>query len=239
MAFLPSASYKVGLYEVFEFFDTIKSMKTVIISGVSKGLGLVIASSFSKKGWQVIGTGRSIRPNDLDSAIDYHQFDASNIADCQSFWESISGRLSGNDICLVNNAGSYIDGNFISSQPKDYFDQMQSNYFSAVNMTHGLTSAADKAKIFNIISSSALASHPGNSAYGAAKTAEKHFFQTLQIELKPSKYQITNLYPSYIASDVADTKQINPKDIASLIINHAEENKSYYLKDITLYPKNS
>ena len=79
--------------------------------------------------------------------------------------------------------------------------------------------------------------HPETSSYGAAKAAEMHFFQSLQLEFKPSKYQITNLYPSYINSHDNDPGSIEPRDLAQLAIEIANSDKSYYLRDVTIYPK--
>jgi len=114
---------------------------------------------------------------------------------------------------------------------------MQSCYFSAVYMTRGLALVTSKARIINIISSSALAAHKNNAAYGAAKAAEMHFFQSLQHEFKPERYQITNLYPSDIASQGPAPNAIKPDDLAQFVRAQAETAASYYLRDATLYPR--
>jgi len=113
---------------------------------------------------------------------------------------------------------------------------MQSIYFSAVFMTRGLASVLPAARIINIISSSALAAHKNNSAYGAAKAAEMHFFQSLQEEYSPGQYQITNLYPKSIASHGPDPKAIDPADLARFVREQAENTTTYYLRDVTIYP---
>jgi short-subunit dehydrogenase len=93
--------------------------------------------------------------------------------------------------------------------------------------------------MINIISSSALAAHKNNSAYGAAKVAEMHFFQSLQEEFEPEQYQITNLYPSDIASHGANPDAITPSDLAGFVRQQAEASRTYYLRDATLYPVKS
>ena len=210
-------------------------MKTVIITGASQGLGLVVANRFAEKGWKVIGTGRSDRPSELASTVGYEQFDASNAKENESFWQRIKGDLDG-DVCLVNNAGSYVSGGLLETSSDDYEKQIKSVYFTAVHTTRELAKAVTKARIINVISSSALAAHSENSAYGAAKAAETHFFQSLQLEFKPSKYQITNLYPSSINSHGEGAGSIEPVDLADFIVEQADTNTSYYLRDVTLYP---
>jgi NAD(P)-dependent dehydrogenase (short-subunit alcohol dehydrogenase family) len=209
-------------------------MKTAVITGASQGLGKIIVEAFLKSGWRVVGTGRSPRPDDLDPNIEYQQFDASDAEACAGFWDQLQAGDA--EVCLVNNAGSYTSGSLIETKPEDYEAQMRSNYFSAVYMTRGLAEHVATARVVNIISNSALAAHARNSAYGAAKAATMHFFQSLQQEFPPEKYQITNLYPSDIASHGAKPDAIDPDDLAGLIVELAESQASYYPTDMTIYP---
>jgi NAD(P)-dependent dehydrogenase (short-subunit alcohol dehydrogenase family) len=212
------------------------SDKLVVITGASGGLGRSLASEFVSAGWKVIGTGRSERPEQLDSEVAYFQFDSSNADACAAFWNQMKNENPNTAICLVNNAGGYIGGGLLETKPEDFARQMQSNYFSAVYMTHGLAESFDQARIINIISASALvAGGAKDSAYGASKAAEKHFFQSLQKEFKPEQYQITNLYPNSIATGGPDPKAIDPSDLAEVVRQLAENNKSYYLRDVSLY----
>lgn len=93
-----------------------------------------------------------------------------------------------------------------------------------------------EAKIINVISSSALTSHKNNSAYGAAKAAEMHFFQALQREFGPAQYQITNLYPSDIASQGPNPNAIDPAELSRFVRELAEYKGTYYMRDVTMYP---
>jgi len=208
-----------------------------IITGASRGLGLTLAQAFAASDWQVIGTGRSKRPADFPAGASYEQFDAGSAEVCDRFWEQLHGEHLDAEICLVNNAGSYVSGSLLEARPEDYEQQMRSIYFSAVYMTKGLTSVFPKARIINIISSSALAAHTNNSAYGAAKAAEMHFFQSLQQEFKPEQYQITNLYPSDIASHGPNPNAISTEDLAYFIRELTEDNKTFYVRDVTMYPR--
>ncbi|MEO6761416.1 MAG: SDR family oxidoreductase [Candidatus Saccharimonadales bacterium] len=209
-------------------------MNTVVVTGVSRGLGKFVAEAFTKNGWRVIGTGRSDRPEDLGSSIEYQQFDASDSKAAADFWQQLAAE---GEVCLVNNAGGFAGGKLIEAKPEDYERQMQSNYFAGVNMTRGLVQNIKKARIINIISAVALTPLPGMGSYGAAKAASRQFFQSLQKELSDRDYQITNLYPSYIATNGQDpTNAILPEDLAGLIIQLAESHTSLYPTDITILP---
>jgi len=210
--------------------------KVAVITGASRGFGLTLAREFAANGWKVIGTGRSERPSDFPEDGTYEQFDASDAAACADFWKSLQNSDPGTTLCLVNNAGGYVSGGLLEVKLEDYESQMKSCYFSSVYMTRGLVSVAAQARVINVISTSALAAHKNNSAYGAAKAAEMHFFQAVQQEFTPQQYRITNLYPSSIASQGPDPHAIQPADLAAFVRAQAELTTSYYLRDVTLYP---
>ena len=212
-------------------------MKLVIVTGASHGLGIYIAQAFHDTGWEVVGTGRSVKSSNLGDSIRYERFDASDAVSSRKFFNDIKNDLSKAEVCLVNNAGAYTSGSVSETSVEDYRNQMDSNYFSAVNMTKGLLDVVDKARVINVISKSALSAHANNSAYGSAKSAEMHFFQSLQVELGSDKYVITNLYPSYIASHGEnDVPAIDPNDLSKFVLELAESKRSYYLSDIVLLP---
>lgn len=213
--------------------------RVVVITGASGGLGLISAQAFASSGWKVIGTGRSERPEGFPPSGEYSQFDASDATACDSFWKSAAASHTGADFCLVNNAGGYIGGSLLETAPEGYEQQMRSVYFTSVYMTRGLAAAVSSARVINVISSGALAAHKNDSAYGAAKAAQMHFFQALQQEFKPEQYQITNLYPSYIASRGPNPNAITGSDLAAFILEQAENTSSYYLRDVTLNPRKS
>lgn len=210
--------------------------KTVVITGASRGFGLVLVQEFLTNGWKVIGTGRSDRPADFSESAAYEQFDASDAGACDGFWKTLQSSDPDAAFCLVNNAGGYVSGSLLEAKPEDYESQMKSCYFSSVYMTRALTSVVSQARIINIISTSALAAHKNNSAYGAAKAAEMHFFQALQQEFAAGQYRITNLYPSSIASHGPDPDAVQPEDLAVFVRTQADLAASYYLRDATMYP---
>lgn len=207
------------------------NQKIAIITGASDSLGKALTKEFTDEGWHVVGTGRSEQPADLPEGAVYKQFDASNAADCEAFWQQLQSENSDADICLVNNAGGYVSGSLTKTTPEDYELQMRSSYFSSVYMTRGLALVFPKAKIVNIVSSSALRAHKNSSAYGAAKTAQMHFFQSLQEEFKPEQYQITNLYPDNISTEGSSDNAMTTKDLAAFVREQAENKRTYYLKD--------
>lgn len=213
------------------------SDKIVVITGASGGLGKSLVKEFASKGWRVVGTGRSEQPSDLPDGASYKQFDASEAKAAESFWRELKQTSPDAEICLVNNAGGYVSGGLTEVKAEDYDTQMKSSYFTAVYMTRSLAINFPKARIINIISSSALVAYKNDSAYGAAKAATKHFFQSLQEELDQASYQITNLYPSNIATHGPADDSMTPEDLSTFVREQAENNRTYYLRDVTIWQK--
>ncbi|HEY2003812.1 MAG TPA: SDR family oxidoreductase [Candidatus Saccharimonadia bacterium] len=210
--------------------------KVAIITGISRGFGLALAQEFVSTGWQVLGTGRSSEPASLPDGVQYHRFDASNATESEKFWVQVKHEHAASHVCLINNAGGYVSGSLTETSPSDYEQQMRSCYFSAVYMTKGLALHFSTGRIINVISSSALHAHKDNSAYGAAKAAEMHFFQSIQKEFAPEQYRITNLYPSDIATHDGNPNAILPDDLAMFVREQAENNSTYYLRDAAVFP---
>jgi len=211
-------------------------MKIAVVTGASRGLGLVTANRFaSMNNWKAIGTGTSPRPEELLESVDYYQFDASDADQCRQFWQDVKMAFPGASITLINNAGSYINGSLGELEPEAFQKQMNANFFPAVYMTRTLADIVDSARIITIISATAHAPATKNSAYGASKAAEKYFFQALQKELKPSHFKMTNIYPDAIATQGVNPQAIDPEDLARFICDTAESHSTYYIRDVTLY----
>lgn len=209
--------------------------RLVVITGASRGLGLVAVNEFLENDWQVIGTGIGERPQSFPAKARYAAFDASNFEACATFWQDTLADNSGAQICLVNNAGGYVGGDITSTAPEEYVKQLNMNYFPAVCMTKSLVAAVDEARIITIVSSVALSPKVKNTAYGSSKAAEKYFLQALQEELDDKKYRLTNIYPNSIATSGPNPKAITPEELAVFVRDQAELNKSYYIRDVVLY----
>ena len=109
------------------------------------------------------------------------------------------------------------------------------NYFPAVYMTQALVKAVERARIITVVSATALTPQANNTAYGASKSAEQYFFQALQNELDHHKFPITNIYPNAIATRGPDPKAMLPEELAAFVYEQADVNRTYYIRDVTLY----
>jgi NAD(P)-dependent dehydrogenase (short-subunit alcohol dehydrogenase family) len=99
-------------------------MKTLVITGASKGIGLATARLFADEGHRVINISRSPAPDDR---IENHGIDLSN-ADSESQLRELFGLLvDQGEICLVHNAGKLVNDTASATETDAFLDVMTIN----------------------------------------------------------------------------------------------------------------
>ena len=104
-------------------------MKAVFVTGVSRGIGLEIAKTFSKDGYYVYGSSRS----------DFNLKKVLNTDKAEHFILNVNDRNSINDIfneiaksefileCLINNAGITADNIFLRMKEEEWDPVIETN----------------------------------------------------------------------------------------------------------------
>ncbi|MFT7244143.1 MAG: 3-oxoacyl-[acyl-carrier protein] reductase [Candidatus Azotimanducaceae bacterium] len=83
-----------------------RRMKTLIVTGASKGIGFAVAQTFLSAGYRVINLSRSPAPDD---AIENHAIDLS-LSDCEEqLRELMELLITDGEICVVHNAAKMIN----------------------------------------------------------------------------------------------------------------------------------
>ncbi len=67
-------------------------MKTVVITGASRGIGKATAQKFLDEGWQVIGTSTSGKSPLISANLQMFRLDLANTEDILSFSAQAEGR---------------------------------------------------------------------------------------------------------------------------------------------------
>lgn len=186
-----------------------------LITGSSKGLGLSIAHSLAKRGFNLILVARS---SDKLQAISKEISQKYGVS-VEVFATDLSSPESASSVfnwcvernfpisVLVNNAGYGVWGPFETIVLKDQLNMLQLNINAVVELTHYLLPVLkmqSSSYILNIASTAAYQALPTFSLYAASKAFILSFSRGLRYELKSEKVSVTCLSPGPIDTGFAE-----------------------------------
>ncbi len=161
--------------------------KTIIITGVSRGIGNHLAKRFLKEGFNVIGISRS-EADIQDVNFQHIKMDMSNIEEIKQNFDKIpTESLYG----VINNAGEHGPlGPFEKNDIKKWVDTFYVNLFGAAALTQLCVPTLRKNKGFVIFLSGGGSgtAKPNFSAYSVSKTAVVRLAENLAKELSPDVF---------------------------------------------------
>lgn len=198
-------------------------MKTVLITGGSRGLGLEFTKQYLKKGYQVIAASRNaINSTELqqlkteyNNQLEIYQLDVSNEESRQKLYQEISKKIKKIDI-LINNAG-IASGNekfrytFGELNQEDLCRSFLVNSVAQLMITEKffpLLKSSIQSKIVNISSDSGSIfrkKYPGSYGYSSSKTALNMITKILSIELKEFGIIVVSLHPGWVKTTMIYT----------------------------------
>ncbi|MBC7458739.1 MAG: SDR family NAD(P)-dependent oxidoreductase, partial [Bdellovibrionaceae bacterium] len=166
-------------------------MKTVLITGISSGIGLATAESFLSQGHTVIGSVR-----DLQTAADLkakygHQLilwkcNLLNLSEIDAIHSVLrENKIMQIDV-LVNNAGIASPGPIQYQDFSEIQNMMTTNVIAVMKLTQIMISylIPTKGRIINISSISGVGGTPFLGIYCASKHAVEGFSKSLRREMK-------------------------------------------------------
>lgn len=190
-------------------------MKTWLITGASRGLGLVIARAALKNGDNVIATAR--RPENLSELNDIADGRLLSVKlelnDPESINEAARSGLEafGGLNVLVNNAG-YGQLGFFEEVDADAVEaQMAVNFLGTLNVTRAVLPVmrnAGSGHIINIASIAGIEGFVGSSVYCASKHAMAGWSEGLAQEVADFGIAVTCLYPGRFRTDFLDRSSV-------------------------------
>ncbi|MFL5771899.1 MAG: SDR family NAD(P)-dependent oxidoreductase, partial [Flavisolibacter sp.] len=206
-----------------------------VITGASRGIGRAIAEIFALHGYDLYLTSRNesvlfdtineLQATYPDITIDGKALDLGKKSQAQMFGEWVLN-TAGNVDVLVNNAGTFIQGN-ISDEPDGALETMMDvNLFSAYHTTRTLLPsmiAQKSGHIFTICSIASMAAYPNGGAYSISKFALLGFTRNLRKELQQHGIKVTAVIPgavytdSWSGSGIPRERIMEARDIASMV----------------------
>lgn len=164
-------------------------MKTLLVTGASRGVGFEICKQASTAGHQVIALSRNISP--LKGISNVHPFsvDLSSEPAVLDFAKEISSTFGSVDV-LINNAGSLVNKPFMEISSSEFEAVFQVNVFAVATLTRLILPLMNqKGHVVNISSMGGVqgsAKFPGLSAYSSSKGALVILTELLAEEFKES-----------------------------------------------------
>lgn len=188
-------------------------MKTVVVTGATKGIGRAISRKFAQNGHSLAICSRNNQDlknfskelTDLGAPkVFYEQCDVALKDDIEMFAENLVQECGQVDV-LVNNAGVFIPGK-ISEEPDGALETMiETNLYSAYRLTRLLLpnlQESSNAHIFNICSIASFMAYENGGSYSISKFAMLGMTKVLRAELLQSNIKVTAVMPgaTYTAS---------------------------------------
>lgn len=176
------------------------SAQTILITGVSSGIGLASAQYFAQQGWNVIATARNpaaatelmALPNVLLTRLDVQE--SASIAAAVAEGLARFGQID----VLLNNAGYGLFGIFESTPQEQVLAQFQVNVFGVMDVTRAVLPHFRQQKhgqIINVSSGAGFFTLPLLSLYCASKFALEGFTEALAFEMAAINVKVKLIEP--------------------------------------------
>jgi short-subunit dehydrogenase len=147
---------------------------------------------------------------------------------------------------LINNAGTFIQGNVTDESDGALEQMLNVNLYSAYYTTRAVVprmKSQHSGHIFTICSIASLAAYPGGGAYSISKFALLGFTKNLRQELKEHGIKVTAVIPGAVYTDswkgsgVAEERIMEAEDIAKTIFAASQLSPQAVVEEIVLRPQ--
>lgn len=193
-------------------------MQSIVVTGVSSGIGLAITKVLIQHGFRVFGSVRKAEDAERLSkefGERFHPllFDVTDEAAVQAAAQQIREQLNGERLMgLVNNAGIAAPGPLIHLPTDDFRRQLEVNLVSVLIVTKAFVPllGSDRSlrgtpgRIINMSSVSGTIGYPLVGAYAASKHGLEGFSESLRRELMLFGIDVIIIGPGSVATPIWD-----------------------------------
>ena len=196
--------------------------KVIIISGLSKGLGIGIAKKLLQNNWKVAGFSRKKTPNiaylEKKFKNNFFYFYI-NIKDYKKFDEFIdNSKKMGKIFGLINNAGTVNENLLVNQDINEIKNLLEINLLGPILLTKKVIKFMminNSGRIINISSIVAKSGYKGTASYSSTKGGLEGMTRALARELGKRNITVNAVAPGYMKTDL--TKNMDPKKLNQII----------------------
>lgn len=220
--------------------------KTVVITGVSKGIGKALVELYLEKGSKVAGLGRNA-PDISHDNFKFIKTDVRKVENIESAITQVQEHF-GNEIhIMINNAGLGYFG-YVEKLPLEQMHEMFETNVYSIFYTSKYVVPIMKSQgfghIVNIASTAGIEGYPQVSAYCGTKFAVKGMSQSMYKELREEKIKVTCIYPGSTKTDFfrnvdnidPHDYMLMPEDVALMIVQATETPDNFHQVNIEVRP---
>ena len=188
-------------------------MKTVFITGASRGIGREVARLFANKGWYVgLYSTNASALAELRAEIGierscFQVCDVTDRASVEAAMAHFAAHTDGRMDVLVNNAGVLSSGSFESLDFDDYERIIDINIKGMTRVAQAafpLLKQTPGAAMVNLCSASSIHGVPLLAVYSASKYYVNGLTEALNIEWKAHDIRVTSVKPPVVKTGMAD-----------------------------------
>lgn len=226
-------------------------MKTVLITGSSRGLGKELAIQFAKEGYNIILNDKDVER--LKIVEEYLQGFFGKIKmvsgdlRLETTREKLCAVATEMDIeILINNAGVLTSGTFREMDIKKIRAMLEINLAVPIDLTKKIYPIFLKKQSGLIININSIAGKNPNdmeAVYCASKYGLRGFFDSFKFEAMKHNVHIMNIYSGAMNTTMAEGKAdrdklIDPTEVAKAIFNLCKNYDTLKISEINLWRKN-
>lgn len=193
-------------------------MKSILITGVSRGIGRTLATRFSSLGFKVYGVYKSsdeYKEEDALAAQLKQELPALNLlpydlANRESI-SSIAGELAGIQMSgIIHNAAEFLENRFDELSAEVWDRSLAVNVTAPLLLTHTLSSQIiDSGSVVMIASTDANYAAYDDIGYAASKAALINITKSLAAALAPRKIRVNAILPGWVDTQMAENANIS------------------------------
>lgn len=211
------------------------NIKTVIVTGASRGIGLATALRFGRAGYSVVIAARSAsglesalkQVREIGAACEAVPVDVGTAAGAREVVDIAKSRFGNVDV-LVNNAGAAPLASIPDTSDADFEQCISANVASVFYCTRAvwpLMRDSGGGTIVNLSSVASVTPFPGLSVYGGAKAWVSTFTRAAADEGKRHGIRVFAVAPGATETqmlrrhfkDIPESDTLDPDDVAALI----------------------